>query len=131
MIVDKNKNPQEDQTPAAGKYLLMQTHIPPTLNDNVSSTPAFEIITDFDHSTYRMAWQNIELPSALLKAERWQALSTTPDNQTYYESREVFGGAAAYLIKWFISKGLMESFDAATAALKATAEEKAGTSSTA
>ncbi|TFK79525.1 hypothetical protein K466DRAFT_505394 [Polyporus arcularius HHB13444] len=122
VIVDKSKKPLEDQTPAKGKYLLMQTHIPPTLDDSVSTTEAFEQITHFDDVTHRMAWQNL-LPSWFLKAERWQVLSTTEDGKTRYESREVFGSIGAYLIKWFLSAKLLQSFNAMGEALKARSEQ--------
>ncbi|RPD63311.1 hypothetical protein L226DRAFT_459831 [Lentinus tigrinus ALCF2SS1-7] len=123
VIVDKSKKPLEDQTPAKGKYLLMETHIPPTMDDSVSSTEAFEQITHFDDVTRRMAWKNL-LPSWLIKAERWQVLSTTEDGKTRYESREVFGSIGAYLIKWFLSTNLMKSFNAMGDALKARSEQQ-------
>ena len=113
----------EDQTPAAGKYLLMKTHIPPTMDDSIGMTEAFELITHFDEETHRLAWKNL-LPQWLIRAERWQALSKTEDGKTKYESREVFAGIGAYLIKWFLSKNLQKSFDAMGEALKARAEQQ-------
>ena len=123
VIVDKSKKPLEDQTPAKGKYLLMQTHIPPTMDDSVPTTEAFEQIIYFDDMTRRMAWKNL-LPSWFLRAERWQALSTTEDGKTRYESREVFGSIGAYLIKWFLSTKLLDSFNAMGAALKSRSEQQ-------
>lgn len=101
----------------------MQTHIPPTMDDAIKTTEAFELITHYDDTTYRLAWVNL-LPAWLIKAERWQALSTTEDGKTKYESREVFGGIGAYLIKWFISGNLQKSFDAMGESLKARAEQQ-------
>ena len=60
--------------------------------------------------------------STIVKAERWQALSTTVDGKTFYESREVFAGFGAYLIKWFISTPLMQSFEAMADAIQTRAE---------
>ena len=99
----------------------MQVHIPPTLDDSVKTTSSFEIITAFDVGTRRMAWES-KLPEWLVHAERWQALSTTEDGKTYYESREVFGGVGAYFIKTFLGTNLMKSFQAMADAIKARAE---------
>lgn len=113
----------EDQTPAKGKYLLMKVHIPPTMDDSVGFQNAFELITAFDDVNHRLAWKNL-LPQWFIKAERWQALSTTEDGKTVYESREVFGGIGAYLIKWFIATNLMKSFEAMADAVKTRSEQK-------
>lgn len=127
VITDKDKKPLAgasdggDQTPAEGKYLLMYVHIPPTLDDSAPKTEAFEHIIFFDDAVHRLAWKNL-LPQWFVRAERWQALSTTAEGRTRYESREVFAGVGAYLIKWFISKNLQKSFDAMGDALKARAE---------
>lgn len=110
-----------DQTPAAGKYLLMKTHIPPTLDDSARLQDAFELIIAYDDDQHRMAWQSL-LPQWIVKAERWQALSTTADGKTFYESREIFAGFGAYLIKWFISTPLTQSFEAMADAIQTRAE---------
>ena len=123
VIVDKAQKRVEDQTPAVGKHLLLQTHIPPTMDDSISTTPAFELITHWDEQTRRLAWRYVGAP-LFIKAERWQALSTTEDGKTLYESREVFGGIGAYLIKWFISTNLMKSFEAMAEQLKVRSEQQ-------
>ncbi len=113
----------DDQTPAEGKYVLMKTHIPPTLDDVAWTQDAFEMIIAYDDVNRRMAWQSL-LPEWLVKAERWQALSTTADGKTFYESREIFAGAGAYLIKWLISTPLMQSFDAMADAVQTQSEQQ-------
>ena len=113
----------EDQTPAKGKYLLMKVHIPPTMDDSVGFQNAFELITAFDDVNHRLAWKNL-LPQWFIKADRWQDLSTPEDGKTVYESREVFGGIGAYLIKWFIATNLMKSFEAMADAVKTRSEQK-------
>ncbi|OBZ74295.1 hypothetical protein A0H81_05458 [Grifola frondosa] len=120
-IVDASRTPSTDQTPSEGKFLLMEVHIPPTMDDSGKPTIAHEIITHVDPATHRLAWQNT-LPSWFIRAERWQALSTTDDGKTRYETREVFGGIGSYLIKWFLSMNLQKSFEAMAEALKMRAE---------
>ena len=90
--------------PGVGKHLLMHTHIPPTFNDanpglGVKQS-AFEIITALDHEHHRAAWKNIDYPSWMLRATRWQVL-TPIDGRTRYETREVFAGLLAYVVYWF------------------------------
>ena len=112
----------DDQTPAKGKYLLMTVHIPPAMDNSVKDQSAFELITYYDDVSHRLAWKNL-LPSWLVRAERWQALSTTEGGKTLYESREVFAGIGAYIIKWFISKNLIKSFEAMADGLKSRCEQ--------
>ncbi|KAI0659644.1 hypothetical protein C8Q70DRAFT_1154379 [Cubamyces menziesii] len=122
VITDENKKPLEDQTPGAGRYLLMTVHIPPTMDDSVSSTTAFEQITHVESDKHRIAWKNL-LPQWLVKAERWQALSTNEEGKTVYETREVFAGIGAYFIKWFLGGNLKKSFDAMAEGLKTYSEQ--------
>ncbi|KAI0651198.1 hypothetical protein C8Q79DRAFT_18231 [Trametes meyenii] len=122
VITDKDKKPFDDQTAAEGKYLLMTVHIPATFDNSASPQTPFELITHVQPDIYRVAWKNL-LPSWLIRAERWQALSTTEDGKTLYETREVFAGVGAYAIKLFIAKNLEKSFEAMAEALKKCAEE--------
>ena len=92
------------------------------MDDSVSLTPAFELITHWDETTRRLAWRYVGAP--LIRAERWQALSTTEDWKTLYETREVFGGIGAYLIRLFLSAKLQQGFDGMANALKARCEPK-------
>lgn len=117
VVTDRMKNKLEDQTPAKGKYVYEETHMPPTMDDSVSRGSTIEEIIHFDDLTHRLAWRGI-WPSWFLKDERWQVLSTTKDGKTLYESREVFGGIGAYLIKWFYHSSLMQCFTAMAESLR-------------
>ncbi|KAM5537434.1 hypothetical protein V8D89_008953 [Ganoderma adspersum] len=120
---ETGKTVLDDQTPAEGKYLLMKTHIPPTLENTVWTQDAFELIIAYDEVNRRMAWQSL-LPQWLIKAERWQALSTTADGKTFYESREIFAGFGAYLVQWLISAPLTQGFEAMADAIQTLAEQQ-------
>ncbi|KAA1470125.1 hypothetical protein DENSPDRAFT_835847 [Dentipellis sp. KUC8613] len=122
-IVDASKRPLADQTVAEGQWLYMGTvHIPPTMDDTVSSSSTMELITHVDHDAYRVAWVYKSLPRWLLNAERWQTLSEV-NGKTRYETREVFGGPVAYILKFFMQQGLRDAFRAMAEALKARAEQ--------
>ncbi len=123
-MTDKNKNPLPDQTPVEGAYLVMKVHIPPSLDDSIPTISAFEQITHVQPDLHRVAWKSL-LPSWLVKAERWQAVSATEDGKTLYESREIFAGSGAYAIKLFISGDLEKSFVAQAEGLKAYVEGQA------
>ena len=120
--MDKNEVRVDDQMPAKGKYLLMQTHIPPTMDEGARLQSAFELITHFDDVTRRMCWVSL-LPRWFIRAERWQVLSATADGKTLYESREVFGMFGAYIVWLFLGTNLMKSFNAMADALKERAEK--------
>ncbi|KAI0672203.1 hypothetical protein C8Q78DRAFT_733942 [Trametes maxima] len=121
VITDENQKPLADQTPVEGAYLLMQVHIPATLNPAALNTTAFEIVSHLEPDTHRAAWRNL-LPEWFIHAERWQAVSTVGGGQTLYESREVFAGSAASTLEFFLGKALQDSFVAQAQALKTYAE---------
>ncbi|KAH9920857.1 uncharacterized protein BXZ73DRAFT_91879 [Epithele typhae] len=114
-VVDKDKKKVEDQTPAKGKYLSMLTHIPPTMDDGAKKQPASVLITHCDDETHRLCFSGL-MSSWFIRSERWQALSTTEDGKTFYESREIFAGIG--------SPNLMKSFQAMADTLKARAEQQ-------
>ncbi|TFK93255.1 hypothetical protein K466DRAFT_479023 [Polyporus arcularius HHB13444] len=122
-VSDKAKNKLEDQMPTKGKYVYEETHMPPTMDDTVQRGSTVEEIIHFDDVTHRLAWRGV-WPSWFLQDERWQVLSTTEDGRTLYESREVFGGIGAYLIKWFYHSKLMECFVTNAEALKSRCERQ-------
>ncbi|KAG6837811.1 hypothetical protein H0H93_016179 [Arthromyces matolae] len=115
-----------DQTPGENRRLWIQAQIPPLPSPVNSDTPSnplhselsFENITHIDTSTRRIAWRTIMLPQPLLDAERWQALSTTDDGKTFYESVEVYRGPVSYVVDLAFAQGLQEGFEAQAAALK-------------
>ncbi|KAL1679425.1 hypothetical protein EV122DRAFT_209991 [Schizophyllum commune] len=130
-VVDAFGKPLEDQTPHPGQSLyIYPVHIPPCLGEPSKSTRvsgASEVITVVDHENYRTAWQNVALPEFLrpylMNADRWQILTEVEGGKTKYETIEVFGGIAGYLIKWFVGSGLQAGFEAMAEALKKRAEE--------
>ena len=122
IIVDASKSPDADQTLAEGKYLMMKVHMPPTMDDTVRSQVPFEVIKTVDREKHRLSWINIDYPQWALRAERWQVLSTV-DGKTLYETREVFAGLLAYILKWFMAGSLRKSFDAFADGLKHRSEQ--------
>ena len=94
------------------------------MDDSKSFQITEEIITHVDNADFRIAWKYATLPEWLLRAERWQTLSEVSPGTTKYETREVFGGILAYVIKIFLRKGLEEAFVAMAATLKSRSEEQ-------
>ncbi|KAL1740709.1 hypothetical protein HDZ31DRAFT_46957 [Schizophyllum fasciatum] len=129
-VVDASGKPLEDQTPVAGRSLyIYPVHIPPRLGEPDKTTrvsAASEIITVVDKENYRTAWKNVALPEFLrpylMNADRWQILTEVEGGKTKYETIEVFGGIAAYFIKWFVGKDLKAGFEAMAETLKERAE---------
>ncbi|KAI0790988.1 hypothetical protein C8Q75DRAFT_890884 [Abortiporus biennis] len=119
VMVDSTSDrvPLESQYPTEGKHLLMTCHIPLKLLGipiTITSKP-YELVNHVDDTNCLLAWKYVAMPQWFNRAQRWQALSVVEDPvtgtiSTKYETREVFGGPAAYLIKWFLLKGLMKSF---------------------
>ncbi|THH18939.1 hypothetical protein EW146_g2144 [Bondarzewia mesenterica] len=129
-VVDaKSKNALPDQTPKEGQRLIMKVHIPPTMDDSKSFQNTEELITHVDNANFRVAWKYATLPEWLLRAERWQTLSEAGPGKTKYETREVFGGILAYVIRMFMRKGLEEAFEGMATALKSRSEHLASASS--
>ena len=106
-----------------GKYIMMQSVVPHTMDNSVKTIPALELITHFDDVTHRISWVTLLPWWRFMKAERWQGLSTTADGKTLYESSEVFAGLGAYILKWFLRTPLTKAFEAAAEALKARSEQ--------
>ncbi|KAF9564790.1 hypothetical protein CPC08DRAFT_734260 [Agrocybe pediades] len=121
--------PTTDQTPQENLRLIIQAQIPPLPSPVDANTPpnvlhsqvSFENITTIDAVAYRAAWRQIMIPTPLLGAERWQALSVY-EGKTYYESREDFYGPLGYVLDTFFASGLQEGFDAQAAAFKGRVE---------
>ncbi|KAF2856962.1 hypothetical protein T440DRAFT_14183 [Plenodomus tracheiphilus IPT5] len=106
------------QFPVEGYHLILRTQIPPlplpvdeNTPDNLLNTQfAYENITHVQEDLGRVAWEYI--PDAGVQAERWQALSDLGNGTVLYESREVFSGALAGVLKTTLGKALQEGFDA-------------------
>jgi hypothetical protein len=122
VVADDFFIPIEDQTPAAGRRLIIRVQIPPLPSANATENPlsnvfSFENITAFEPENYRMAWGQIMIPQVLLNGNRWTALSQV-EGGTLYESREIFHGPLGPLLEPLSQEGLQEGFDAQAAALQ-------------
>lgn len=114
-----------EQYPVEGANLFMRVQIPPLPLPVDSSTPdnplntqfAFENITAVQPELLRLAWKYVS-PPAILESERWQAITDLGNGKVLYESREVFSGPLAYLIKTLYETGLREGFKSQGEALK-------------
>ncbi|KAG6889102.1 hypothetical protein C0995_003671 [Termitomyces sp. Mi166 len=130
VVTDALGIPTDEQIPKENLRVIIQVQIPPLLLPVDANTPAnplhsqtsFENITHIDITDRRLAWRTIMLPQPLLDAERWQALSTTEDGKTFYESAEVYRGPASYVVDALFAQGLQEGFEAQAVALKSRVE---------
>ncbi|KAG6879137.1 hypothetical protein C0992_004954 [Termitomyces sp. T32_za158] len=130
VVTDVLGIPTYEQIPQENLRLLIQAQIPPLPLPVDANTPAnpintqisFENITHIDTTNRRLAWRAIMLPQPLLDAERWQALSTTEDGKTFYESVEIFRGPVSYVVDALFAQGLQEGFNAQATALKSRVE---------
>lgn len=57
-------------------------------------------------------------PDWFMTSERWTGISMTSDGMAVYESREVFYGAGAGLLKLLYAEKLQKSFEAQGLGLK-------------
>ena len=72
---------------------------------------AYERITHVQREEGRLCW--VYVADGLVEAERWQAISDMEDGVVlYYESREVFGGALAGVVKAGFGGDLQRGFEA-------------------
>lgn len=103
----------------------MRTQIPPLplpVNADTPENPlhtqiSFENITHVQPDLSRIAWKYLLAPG-LLDAERWQAFSSAGDDKVLYESREVFSGPLASVLKGLMEKGLQQAAEAQAQGLK-------------
>ncbi|KII85407.1 hypothetical protein PLICRDRAFT_314879 [Plicaturopsis crispa FD-325 SS-3] len=129
IVADDFFVPLANQTAVEGRRLIINVQIPPLpLPVNASTPPnplhsqiSLENITAVQPELGRVAWGQIFIPSAILDAVRWSAVSKV-GNKTLYESREVYGGPLAYAVQDLYGEGLQEAFDATGVALKALLE---------
>jgi hypothetical protein len=116
------------QYPVEGKNLFLRTQIPPLplpVNSRTPDNPlatqfAYEEITHVQPQLGRLAWKYAA--DALVQAERWQAVSDAGEGRVLYESREVFDGALAEVVKATLGESLQKGFDAQGEALRALLE---------
>ena len=103
-------------------------HIPPSFDPPkiFPANSAFVIITTMDPDNYRCAWDTVGYPAWLLATLRWQALVEVVEDgrkKTRYETIEAFSGLMAYLVKWFVGRGIQQGFIAMAEGLKERSEE--------
>lgn len=120
----------QEQYPIQGKNLFLRTQIPPlpfpvsrnTLDNPLATQFAYEEITYVQPELGRLAWRYAS--DAVVQAERWQAVSEMGDGTVLYESREVFDGALATVVKVGFGANLQKGFDAQGVGLKMLLEGK-------
>ncbi|KAF3040274.1 hypothetical protein E8E12_004848 [Didymella heteroderae] len=123
-----------DQYPREGRRLFLRTQIPALplpVNENTPDVESntqysYENVTAVQRKRGRLAWAFIPTTEADqqldLQSERWSAVSDIGRGKMLYESREVFHGTTAELIKVLTGEALQASFDAQGQALKALLE---------
>jgi hypothetical protein len=120
----------QEQYPIEGKNLFLRTQIPPlpfpvtrnTLDNPLAIQFAYEEITHVQPELGRLAWRYAS--DALVQAERWQAVSDMGDGTVLYESREVFDGTLASVVKAGFGANVQKGFDAQGVGLKMLLEGK-------
>jgi hypothetical protein len=113
-----------EQYPVEGKYLWLRTQIPalplPVDKDTsgvlMNTQFALEKIVAVQPELGRLAWKYAT--DTLIQAVRWQAVSDIGDGMVLYESREVFSGLAAGVLKSLMVDKLQASFEAQGEGLK-------------
>ncbi|KAG9187693.1 hypothetical protein G6011_05564 [Alternaria panax] len=118
------------QRAVEGNYLFFRVQIPALslpvnkdTPDNLLHTQfAFERITHVQPELGRLAWKY--LAEIAVKSTRWQALSDIGNGTVLYESREVFDGPLAGILKATLGESLQKSFDAQGEGLKLYLEDK-------
>lgn len=123
-VVDSQKKPV-DAAPAAGGYILIDSHLPASMEATPSTrqTETLEEVLAIDHERHLAAWKSVTF---LLKAERWQTISPVEINgkmYSRYETHEVFAGLFAYLVKWVVGKDLVAAMKTVSEELKIRAED--------
>jgi hypothetical protein len=134
IITDSNWNPlgPEKQKVVEGAYSTFSVQIPPLpLPINASSKDVWlntqnskELITHVQPEIYRAAWKSMLFPDWFLSSERWTGISLAPNGMAVYESREVFYGPGASLLKSLYADALGKSFEAQGQGLKLLLEKK-------
>jgi hypothetical protein len=113
-----------EQYPVEGKYLWLRTQIPalpPPVNRDTPSVLmntqfALEKIVAVQPELGRVAWKYAT--DTFIQAVRWQAVSDLGDGTVLYESREVFDGLAAGVLKSLMADKLQAAFEAQGEGLK-------------
>ncbi|KAF2823219.1 hypothetical protein CC86DRAFT_372250 [Ophiobolus disseminans] len=120
-----------DQRPVEGKDLYLRVQIPPlpfpvnknTPDDPLATQLSYEKITAVQPKLGRLAWKFQPDTPGVFQAERWQAVSDLGNGCVLYESREVFIGAAAVVLRETMGANLQKGFDAQGLGLKMLLED--------
>jgi len=124
VVTDPSFKKLEDQTPSEGKHILMETHVPPSMDGKGSMKTTTKCqITKVDHENHIAEWTPVTYPSWLLSGHRIQTLKEV-EGAVIYETREVFSGPLAYVVKFSMPDKLRKSFVAMAEGLKERAEEE-------
>ena len=123
-VVSPFKMTLPDQYPVEGKYLWLRTQIPALPPPVTRDTPgvlmntqfALEKIVAVQPELGRVAWKYAT--DTLIQAVRWQAVSDLGHGTILYESREVFSGLAAGVLKSLMADKLQAAFEAQGEGLK-------------
>jgi hypothetical protein len=118
------------QYPVVGKNLLLRTQIPPlplpvsedTRDNPLATQYAYEEITAVQPELGRLAWKYAT--DALVRAERWQAVSDMGGGDVLYESREVFEGLLSPVVKAGFGRNVQKGFEQQGVGLKMLLEGK-------
>ncbi|KAH4108889.1 hypothetical protein HBH46_033620 [Parastagonospora nodorum] len=124
IVVSPLNTTLQDQRPVEGKNLFLRTQIPPldlpvardTRDRPLATQYAYERITHVQPRLGRLCWEYAA--DALVRAERWQAVSEVGDGVVLYESREVFDGALAGVVKKGFERDLQRGFEVQGLGLK-------------
>lgn len=124
IVVSPLNTTLQEQYPVEGKNLFLRTQIPPlelpvhqrSRESPLATQYAYERITHVQQQEGRLCW--VYVADALVEAERWQAVSDMGDGVVLYESREVFGGALAGVVKAGFEEDLQRGFESQGVGLK-------------
>jgi hypothetical protein len=109
IITDASWNPHEPQKQnvTEGAFAIFSVQIPPLSPPITPSTKdvwlntqsSKEYITHVQPEIYRIAWKAMLFPDWFMSSERWTGISKAANGMAVYESRKVFNGARAGLLK--------------------------------
>ncbi|KAH7078780.1 hypothetical protein BKA63DRAFT_250812 [Paraphoma chrysanthemicola] len=111
------------QYPVVGANIYFRTQMPPLpfpVDENTPENPlntqvSYEEIVVVDRKRGLLAWKYV--PEELLQAQRWQSVSAH-EGGVWYESREVFDGTLAPVVRESFEDGLQKGFEAQAEGLK-------------
>ncbi|KAH7126859.1 hypothetical protein B0J11DRAFT_412255, partial [Dendryphion nanum] len=126
VVVSADNLTLPDQRPVENKRLILRTQIPPlplpvnkfTPDNPLNTQFAYENVTAVQPELLRLAWGYALPTGGALEAVRWQALSDLGNGKILYESREVFHGPLAVVLKALLQASLQRAFEAQGEGLK-------------